>query len=133
MTVTTVIAKARPLYPLTGVSDAVLTAWYAWALRIAGAEAFDADRDEALAHLLGHAGESLARAGGIAGTPAGGVAGSVTSSRSSTLALSFGSDGAFGAWTPGNASDALLSTTLGGRSYLALRSKQPTVTIPEVW
>lgn len=132
MTVTTVIAEARSLYPLTGVSDAVLTAWYSWALRIAGQDAFEDDRATALAHLLGHCGEAWARAGGIAGTPGGGVSGEVTASRSSTLSLSFGGSSAFGTWTPGNASDALLSTTLGGRSYLALRSMQATVAIPEI-
>lgn len=132
MTVTTAIALARSLYPLGGVSDSVLTAWYDWALALAGSSAFGDRREQAVAHLLGHAGEAWALAGGAAGTAGGGVAGAVTSSRSSTLALSWGAWSGAGSWTPGNATDAMLAQTLGGRAYLALRATREAVVIPVV-
>lgn len=132
MTAATAITLARALYPLTGVSDAVLTAWYDWALALAGLYAFGDRQEQAVAHLLGHAGESWALSGGAAGTAGGGVGGVVTSSRSSTLALTFGAWAGSGAWTPGNATDALLMQTPGGRAFLALRATREAVTIPEV-
>ena len=129
---TAAIALARSLYPLGGVPDATLEAWYGWALRIAG-PVFTGDRTQAIAHLLGHAGETWARAGGAAGTAGGGVAGPVTSSKSSTLSVTFGGGGVAGAWTPGSAADAVLMQTPGGQAYLTLRSMIAEVVVPEVF
>ena len=127
------IALARALYPLANVPDAVLEAWYSWAAAVAGSVAFAGDRTQAIAHLLGHAGEMWARAGGAGGNAGGGVAGAVTSSRSSTLAVSYGAGGVAGSWTPGSAADAVLMQTPGGQAYLTLRAMQSPVVVPEVF
>jgi hypothetical protein len=127
------IDLARSLYPLTSVPDPVLTAWGVWAQRLAGA-GFGPDRVQAIAHLLGHAGEMWARAtsGGTSTGGGGGVAGVVASSSTSSLSVSYGAWSGAGSWVPATAGDAALAQTEGGRAYLALRDAVLDISAPWV-
>lgn len=129
-----VLALADALYPLTSAPSAVQTAWVQQARELAGEDAFGVALTLALAHLVGHYVEVWLRStnAGSSTGGGGGTAGVVTSSRSSSLAVSFGAWGGAGAWTPGSGADADLMQTPGGRAYMALRDAQAAITAPRV-
>jgi hypothetical protein len=122
------IDLARSLYPLTSVPDPVLTAWGVWAMRLAGA-GFGPDRVQAIAHLLGHAGEMWATQTAAGGASVGGV---VTSVSTLSQSRSLGAWSGAGAWTPGTAEEASLAQTTAGRAYLSLRDAVLDISAPWV-
>jgi hypothetical protein len=123
------IVRVRALWPAvtTGAaSDAFLEAWLTWAQAQVGEIWTYAKALDGVAHLLAHIAYKV-DPGSLLGGSSAGAAGPVTSLSTLSLSASFGDAAGLGGYT---GSDADLSTTGPGRSFLTLRNTLAGVHVP---